>query len=101
MDFTAVGLCASQFTEEVEKHMARKSEYTKFFRFARSRGWVALCLALWFLEPGLSANAQQGTFVIFDAPGVATGAGQGTVPLAIDPAGRITGFYTDGATGTN
>jgi hypothetical protein len=62
---------------------------------------LALCLAVWFLGPSFSANAQEGTFVTFDAPGAGTGAGQGTVPLAIDPAGTITGFYTDAATGTN
>ena len=81
--------------------MTRKYEFAKFVALARRSRWAALSLALWFLSLGLSANAQEGTFVTFDAPGAGTGALQGTVPLAIDPAGTITGFYTDAATGTN
>jgi hypothetical protein len=39
------------------------------------------------------------TFATFDAPGAGTGPTQGTVPLSIDTAGNITGFYKD-ANGT-
>ena len=59
--------------------MASKSEFTKFVGLARSKGWAALGLALWFLGVGFSANAQEGTFVPFDAPGAV----QGTVPFGI------------------
>jgi hypothetical protein len=40
------------------------------------------------------------TFATFDAPAAGTGALQGTVPLSIDAAGDVTGFYKD-ATGTS
>jgi hypothetical protein len=37
----------------------------------------------------------QPTITTFDAPGAGTGAGQGTLPFAINPAGLITGYYLD------
>src|SRR5215813_12052415 len=37
----------------------------------------------------------QPTVTSFDAPGAGTGPGQGTQPFGINPAGVITGFYTD------
>ena len=77
--------------------MASESAFTKFVALTRSRGWAAFCLALWLLGLGLSANAQEGTFVTFDAPGAGTGLYEGTYPFAIDPAGVITGFYQDGS----
>ena len=40
------------------------------------------------------------TYTTFDAPGAGTGPNQGTLPLAIDPAGAITGYYVD-ASGVN
>jgi hypothetical protein len=40
---------------------------------------------------GLSASAQQGTFITIDAPG----AYQGTYASAISAAGDITGYYQD------
>jgi hypothetical protein len=91
--FKAVGFYESKSKEEVEKHMASKSAFTKFVALTRSRGWAALCLALWLLGLGLCANAQEGTFVTFDAPGAGTepSLGTGTFPFAINPAGAITG----------
>jgi hypothetical protein len=73
--------------------MASKSEFTKFVGLTRARGWATLGLALWFLGLGLCANAQEGTFVTFDAPGAGTepSLGTGTFPFAINPAGAITG----------
>jgi len=46
---------------------------------------------------GLSAttNDRRTTFTTFDAPGAGTGPGQGTDCTAINPQGRITGFYVD------
>ena len=62
------------------------------FREALGRqGAFALYLALCVLGLGLSASAQQGTFITIDAPGAA----QGTYASAISPAGDITGSYTD------
>jgi hypothetical protein len=52
---------------------------------------LAVCLALCTLGLGFSANAQEGTFVTFDAPGAGMEAFSGTFPFAIDPAGAITG----------
>jgi len=40
-------------------------------------------------------RAHNGTLTTFDVPGDATGANQGTSPLAINPAGMITGWYYD------
>jgi hypothetical protein len=44
---------------------------------------------------GLSATAQWPTIITFDAPGAGTAAGQGTQAPGINPAGAITGFYSD------
>ena len=79
----------------LKKHMTRKYEFAKFVALARRSRWAALSLALWFLSLGLSANAQEGTFVTFDAPGAGMGPFEGTLPFAIDPAGVITGAYFD------
>lgn len=62
---------------------------------ARRKVVLALCLVLCALGPGLSANAQQGTFVTFDAPGAGTGSDQGTYAMSMDTAGDITGYYYD------
>jgi hypothetical protein len=51
-------------------------------------------LALFFLELGVLANAQQIT--TFDAPGAGTGPGQGTFAIAINPSQEIEGYYIDG-----
>jgi len=75
--------------------MASKSKFTKFVGLARSRGWVAFCLALWLLGLGLSGSAREPSFITFEAPGAATGSFQGTIPFAINPAGAITGYYVD------
>jgi hypothetical protein len=40
-------------------------------------------------------RAPDGTFTTFDAPGAGTGAYQGTFAISINPAGAITGYYTD------
>jgi hypothetical protein len=42
-----------------------------------------------------------GTIITFDVPEAATGFGQGTLPAAIDPKGRIIGSYTTQAAGCN
>src|SRR6266700_858923 len=39
----------------------------------------------------VSAVAQQGTFITFEAPGARTEPSAGTFPFAIDPAGAVTG----------
>jgi hypothetical protein len=73
-------------------------EITKDGSVMRWRGglaWLAPWLALCWLLPGLPANAQQGTFITFNAPGAGTGASQGTCPFAINPAGEITGYCVD------
>jgi hypothetical protein len=80
--------------------MASKSfgEFGKFGAARRGRGWptwLALCLALCRLGVGLPAYGQQGTFITFDAPGAGTGAGQGTYPVNINPAGVVAGWYID------
>ena len=56
---------------------------------------LVLCLTLSFLGLGLSANAQEGMFITFDAPGAGTAAFEGTLPFSINPAGEITGYYVD------
>ena len=40
-------------------------------------------------------RARDGTVTTFDAPGAGAAFGEGTVPLGIDPAGVIMGYYTD------
>jgi hypothetical protein len=40
-------------------------------------------------------RAPDGRFTKFDVPGAGSGAGQGTIPLTINPAGAITGAYID------
>ena len=40
-------------------------------------------------------RAPDGTLALFDAPGAGTQGGGGTIPLSINPASAITGFYTD------
>src|SRR5262245_13676207 len=35
------------------------------------------------------------TIITFDAPGAGTGAGQGTLPFAINPRGTVLGYYID------
>jgi hypothetical protein len=42
-------------------------------------------------------RTRDGTITLFDAPGAGTGHNQGTIPLAINPAGTITGYYTTDA----
>src|SRR5437879_126803 len=43
--------------------------------------------------PGQSAQGQ--TIITFDAPGAGTSSGQGTIGIAINPAGAIAGAYID------
>ena len=75
----------------MENDISRTSEFVKFVSVTRSRGWAAFCLALWLLGLGLSANAQEDTFVTFDVPGAVSG----TVGYGINPAGAIAGVYID------
>jgi hypothetical protein len=56
----------------------------------RRQIWKAAGLVLLFC--GL---ARAGSITPFDAPGAGTGSFQGTFPAAINPAGTITGFFTD------
>ena len=72
-----------------------KSKFAKFGVAPRCKTTVALWLVLWVLGLGVSASAQEGTFVTFDAPGAGTGADQGTYAQAVNPAGVITGYYYD------
>src|SRR6266566_3123304 len=55
---------------------------------ARRGGAFALYLALCTLGMSLSASAQEPTITTFDPPGSI-----GTVPVYINPAGTITGYY--------
>ena len=58
---------------------------------ARRKAAPVLALLVYTLGFGLSANAQGGTIITFDAPGAVNG----TEALAMNPAGSITGFYFD------
>src|ERR1700688_1230781 len=58
---------------------------------ARRKAAPLLGLLVYTLGFGLSANAQGGTIITFDAPGAVNG----TEALAMNPAGSITGFYFD------
>jgi hypothetical protein len=71
--------------------MTNHSALYRFCSALRRKGALALCLALCMLGLGLSASAQQGTFITIDAPG----AYQGTYASAISAAGDITGYYQD------
>jgi len=42
-----------------------------------------------------AADAPKHKIITFDAPGAGRGAGLGTVPISINPAGKITGFTRD------
>jgi len=53
--------------------------------------WLVLCA----LVLSVSASAKKATITTFDALGAGTAAGQGTLALAINPAGVIAGFYVD------
>ena len=70
-----------------------------FAKFRERAGWVLsfrFFLVLCSLEPGyLSIAAAQVTFTTFDAPGAGANQNQGTAPVAINPAGAITGYYID------
>ncbi|PYT26012.1 MAG: hypothetical protein DMG58_23295 [Acidobacteria bacterium] len=70
-----------------------------FAKFRQRAGWVLsfrFFLVLCSLEPGyLSIAAAQVTFTTFDAPGAGANQNQGTAPVAINPAGAITGYYID------
>jgi len=43
----------------------------------------------------MPAPSVAGTFTEFDVPGAGTGSQQGTLPFAINPAGTVTGYYSD------
>ena len=45
--------------------------------------------------------ALDGTITTFDVPGAETGPFQGTIPLANNPAGAITGYYIDASNVTH
>jgi len=46
-------------------------------------------------------RALDGTITTFDVPGAETGPFQGTIPLANNPAGAITGYYIDASNVTH
>jgi hypothetical protein len=52
-------------------------------------------VALLRLAMALPAVAQKPTITTFDVPGAGTGPGQGTVPIANNPANLITGYFID------
>src|SRR5690242_2599165 len=57
---------------------------------------LGLCLILWTLGLGASANGgTKTTITTFDAPGAGTAPGQGTVAFSLNPAGAIAGFFRD------
>jgi len=80
--------------------MKKQLAFTQFYAALGRKGALALCLALCMLGLGLSVNAEHGKAGIttFDVGGAGTGAGQGTQPLAINPAGAITGLFCDPST---
>jgi len=61
----------------------------------RSMVWATLCLGVYMLGLAVSAGAQKGTIITFDAPGAGTDPGQGTIPNGIDPQGAVVGWYVD------
>ena len=77
--------------------MRSRFAFGQFGAASRGKGALALCLALCTLGLGLSAKAQdrKATIITFDAPGAGTGTFQGTIPEDINPAGVITGVYSD------
>ncbi len=77
--------------------MTNRLAFAQFCSAAPRKGALALCLALCTLGLGLSAKAQdrKATIITFDAPGAGTGTFQGTIPEDINPAGVITGVYSD------
>jgi len=77
--------------------MRNRFAFVQLRAAAGRKGALALCLGLFTLGLGHSAKAQnrKATIITFNAPGAGTGSGQGTFPLAINPAGTITGFYAD------
>ncbi len=81
--------------------MRKQLVFAQFGAGARRIGGLVLGLLICTLGPGLCARAQQGTFTTFDAPGAGTGSGQGTFAFAINPAGVITGYYTDASDGSH
>src|SRR2546426_1503507 len=58
--------------------------------YQRRKGALALCLALCTLGLNLSASAQEPTITTFDPPGSVF-----TIALGINPAGEVTGTYSD------
>ena len=58
------------------------------FRYVTRMSLLALTLSI-------TALAQQGTIITFDAPGAGTGFRQGTTSTGINAAGVITGYYVD------
>ena len=80
--------------------MKKQLAFTQFYAALGRKAAQALCLALCLLGLGLSTNAEhsKGVIITFNAGGAGTGANQGTQPLAINPAGAITGLVCDPST---
>ncbi len=70
--------------------MTNSATFAQFRMVARRKGALALCLALCTLGSGLSGSAREATFTTFDVPGAT-----GTFAQSINPAGAITGTYSD------
>ncbi len=75
--------------------MRKQPAFAQFGAAARRIGALAVCLALSTLGLGLSRSARAQTFITFDVPGsvCAPAFPRCTNPVAINPAGAITGFY--------
>jgi hypothetical protein len=86
--------------QKEEPFMTNRLAFAQFYSATRRKGALAICLVLGTLVMGISVSAQGPTITTFDAPGAGTGPGQGTMGIAINPAGVIAGAYTD-ANGVN
>ena len=75
--------------------MTNHITFTKFWRALRRKAALAICLAVCMLGLALSAMAQRLRIIEYDAPGAGTSAGLGTQAPGINPAGAITGLYSD------
>jgi len=84
--------CSKKVATEVTHMMTQE---LAFARFRQHAGWtlsLRFFLVLCGLEPAyISIAAAQVTFTTFDVPAAGTNQNQGTVPVAINPAGAITG----------
>ena len=78
-------------TKELDPMITHPLTFAQRAPRARQKGMLAVYL-LALCTLGLSANAQNPTFITFDPPGSI-----GTGPTSINSAGVITGNYSDGS----